>query len=923
MTHLRLEYVGPAAKVGSRAGHWRRSLGIGMAERPVVSFGTLLRRLRIDAGLTQEALAEAARLSYRSISDLERGVNQSPRKETARLLAEALGLTGAERIAFEAAAWGNGGTVTRQVQVPETGPVALATRTLPRDVASFTGRERELAYLVEAVTDAAVTGGVVGICAIGGMAGIGKTALAVHAAHRLAPQFPDGQIFLPLHGHTPGQRPVDPADALASLLQASGIAAQQIPAGLEPRAWLWRDRIADKRTLLVLDDAAGHEQVRPLLPGTAGSLVLITSRRHLTALEDAQVINLDILSADEAADLLVRLAARPSLHRANPPVQEISRLCGHLPLAIGMLARQLRHHPAWTAQELAADLAAARSRLELMQAENLSAAAAFDLSYRDLTADQQHMFRRLGLHPGADIDVYAAAALSESSIDAARRNLAGLYDHYLISEPSHGRYRMHDLISEHAQALAATEPAVYRDAAVDRLLEYYLQATRIASHHLVRRTRPQPHSRRDIPPSAVPDLSKSKDAGAWMHIERANLYAAANYAAAHSLSEFAVTLPAAMHGYLRHHGNWDQVLTIYRDALDQARQVGNWQAEADVLTDIGDIQMLSGNYPGAVTSLIHALEICRKHADKRGEAHALSILGYVQHQTGENRAATVNLASALKAYHNHNDRLGEASTLAYLSEVQMATGQYDEAKTGLEQALELHYDLGNRLWEAEILNLLGVVQNTIGDYKAAVSSHMRALELQREIGNRIGEAKTTCDLGSVQQANGDYLAAAASFACALEMDRDLGFRHQEAYDLGCLGAVQYLVGDYTTAAATLVHALRLYRDLGIRDGEAEVLNTLGEMCLAADTPSEGRVHHEEALTVARTIESLPNQARALEGIGRCRLRDGYSDTATEPLHEALVIYQRIGSPHAGRLRNVIRENGLDEGKAGILKYTFL
>jgi tetratricopeptide (TPR) repeat protein/transcriptional regulator with XRE-family HTH domain len=908
--HLCLEYVNPAAKVGSRAGRRHRSLGIGMAEPAVVSFGTLLRRLRIDAGLTQEALAEAAGLSYRSISDLERGVNQSPRKETARLLAEALGLTGAERIAFEAAARVHGGTVTRPVQVPETGPVALATRTLPRDVASFTGRERELAYLVEAVADAAVTGGMVGICAIGGMAGIGKTALAVHAAHRLAPQFPDGQVFLPLHGHTPGQRPVDPADALASLLQATGIAAKQIPAGLEPRAWLWRHRIADKRMLLVLDDAAGHEQVRPLLPGTAGSLVLVTSRRHLTALEDAQVISLDILSADEAAALLVRLAARPGLHPANPSVQEISRLCGHLPLAIGMLARQLRHHPAWTAQELAADLIAARSRLELMQAENLSAAAAFDLSYRDLSEVQQHMFRRLGLHPGTDIDVYAAAALSESGIDAARRNLADLYDHYLIAEPSRGRYRMHDLISEHAQVLAATEPAVHRNAAIDRLLEYYLQTARAASQHLVRRTHPQPHSRRDIPPSAVPDLSKSKDATAWMHIEQANLHAAANYAATHGLTGFAVTLPAAMHGYLRHHGNWDRVLTVYSGALDQARQVGDWQAEADVLTDIGDIQMLSGNYPGAAASLTRALKICREHADKHGEAHALSILGYVQHQTGENRVAAANLASALKVYHDHSDRLGEASTLAYLSEVQMATGQYRVAKTGLEQALELHCDLGDPLGEAEILNLLGVVQNTMGDYKAAVSSHLRALELQRKIGNRIGEAKTTCDLGSVQQANGDYLAAATSFACALEMDRDLGFRHQEAYDLGCLGTVQYLVGDYTTAAATLVHALRLYRDLGIRDGEAEVLNAIGEMYLAADIPSVGRVHHEEALAVARTIESLPNQARALEGIGRCQLRDGYSDAATAPLHEALVIYQHIGSPHADRLRNVIRENGL-------------
>jgi tetratricopeptide (TPR) repeat protein len=766
------------------------------------------------------------------------------------------------------------------------------------------------------MTDAAVTGGVVGICAIDGMAGIGKTALAVHAAHRLAPQFPDGQIFLQLQGHTPGQRPVDPADALASLLEASGVAAQQIPAGLEPRAWLWRHRLAGKRMLLVLDDAAGHEQVRPLLPGAAGSLVLVTSRRHLTALEDAQVINLDILSPDEATALLVRLAGRPGLHPADPSVGEISRLCGHLPLAIGMLARQLRHHPAWTVEELAVDLAAARNRLELMQAENLSAAAAFDLSYRDLTLDQQHMFRRLGLHPGTDIDVYAAAALSESGIDAARRNLADLYDHNLIAEPSRGRYRMHDLISEYAQVLAAAESAAARDAAVHRLLEYYLQTVRVASRHLVRRTRYQPDSKGDILPFPKPDLSKPQEATIWMHIEQANLYAAANYAVTHGLIEFAVALPAAMHGYLRHHGNWDQVLAVYGGALDQARQACDWQAEAGALTDIGDIQMLSGNYPRAAASLTRAVEICREHSDKHAEAHALSILGYVQHQTGDDRAAAATLTTALKVYCDYSDRLGEASALAYLSEVQMTAGQYRAAKTGLEQALDLHCRLGNRLWEAEILNLLGGVQNALGDYQAAVSSQVRALKLQREIGNRIGEAKTTCDLGSVQQENGDYPAAAASFARALEIDRDLGFRQQVAYDLRCLGAVQYLMGDYATGAVTLTHALRLYRDLGIRGGEAGVLNVMGEMCLSAGAPADGRAHHEEALAVARTIESLREQARALEGIGRCRLRDGHLIAATASLREALALHQQIDSPYADQLRDLIHQISLDIQETG-------
>ena len=351
------------------------------------------------------------------------------------------------------------------------GGVAAATRTLPRDLVSFTGRQRELAELIEA---AAGAGGVVGVHAIGGMAGVGKTALVVHAAHRLAPRFPAGQIFLPLHGHTPGQQPVDPADALASLLLTTGVPPAQIPPGLEARMALWRDRLAEKQLLLILDDAAGSEQVRPLLPGAGGSLVLVTSRRHLSALEDASAISLDTLPPEEAAALVVRLAGRPGLGLQDAAVAELTRLCGYLPLAIGMVARQLHHHPAWTAAGRAAELAAAVDRLERIATENVSVAAAFDLSYADLAPDQQRLFRRLGLHPGADVDGYAAAALDGTGLAAARRGLEALYDQYLLTEPAQGRYRMHDLIREHARALATRlDPDGDRDHATARLLDYY------------------------------------------------------------------------------------------------------------------------------------------------------------------------------------------------------------------------------------------------------------------------------------------------------------------------------------------------------------------------------------------------------------------------------------------------------------------
>ena len=289
-----------------------------MAEQPGLGFGGLLRQLRAEAGLTQEELAEAASLSARSVSDLERGIHRTAHRDTAGLLADALGLTEPVRALFAAAARGRGPATkvlaAKQGQAPGAFQAA-ATRTLPRDIAAFTGRQAELARLMGTLASMTVRGGVVGIHAIGGMAGVGKTTFAVHAAHRLAGNFPDGQFFLPLHGHTPGRQPLDPGDALASLLLTAGVPAAQIPPGVEARMALWRGWLAGRQLLLVLDDAVGSEQVLPLLPGAYGSLVLVTSRRHLSALDDARTISLDILPPDEAAGLLARLAGRPGSAR--------------------------------------------------------------------------------------------------------------------------------------------------------------------------------------------------------------------------------------------------------------------------------------------------------------------------------------------------------------------------------------------------------------------------------------------------------------------------------------------------------------------------------------------------------------------------------------------------------------------------------
>jgi tetratricopeptide (TPR) repeat protein/transcriptional regulator with XRE-family HTH domain len=837
-------------------------------EEPALNFAGLLRQLRAEARLTQEELAEAAGLSPRSVSDLERGINRTARKDTAVLLAGALSLPEPVGGLFVAAARGRA-PAAEVLAARERGTLgtfaAAATRTLPRDIASFTGRQGELAQLMRALAAAAAGGGVVGIHAIDGMAGIGKTTLAVHAAHRLAPGFPDGQFFLPLHAHTPGQRPVDPADALASLLLTAGVAASQIPPGLEARAARWRDHVAGRKILLVLDDAAGHDQVRPLMPGTAGSLVLVTSRRRLAALEDAAVVSLDVLSAVEAVALLARLAGRPELGCGVAPAGEITRMCGYLPLAIGMLASQLRHHPAQTAAGLAAELAAARDRLSVMRAENLSVAAALDLSYQDLSPVQQRLFRRLGLHPGPTIDAYAARALDGTSLEEARRHLNELYDQHLIDEPAApGRYRLHDLLREHASSLAAADDPADSAAATGRLLDYYLHTAVVAGRHFASWAgyrRPQPGR----PPADAPDLSTLEQAAAWLETDRPNLHAAADHAAAAGRHLHAVQIPAAMSGFLLAHGHMDQHEALHRTALAAARQEDDLAGQATALVELGLLAWLTGDHPAAVSSAARALALYRDIGDMPGQANALNQLGVAQKLSGD----------------------------------------YHAAAASHQQSLALARTIGDRLAEADALNNLGRVQQLAGDYPASTSSQQQSLALFREIGDRLGQAVALNDLGVVQEETGNYPAAAASQQEALTLFRDLGNRFGQAVALNEIGLVQQLTGDYQAAAASHQQALELHRDLGVWRGQAEALNSLGELSSRTSDTQKARERHARALAIARDIGLPLEEARALEGIGHSYLQDGNTEEGTAHLTQALAIYRRIGAPAARHVQETL------------------
>ncbi|HUD38956.1 MAG TPA: tetratricopeptide repeat protein [Streptosporangiaceae bacterium] len=885
---------------------------------PARTFAALLKQLRTSAGMTQEELARAATLSYRSISDLERGINLTARGQTARLLAEALNLKGAARASFEAAARGaaptspGGGATGRLAPgTPWSGGTAAATRTLPRDAGAFTGREPELRVLLAAAAGVTASGQVVGIHAIGGMAGVGKTTFAVHAAHQLAPRFPDGQVFLPLHAHTPGQRPVEPADALASLLLTAGIAAGQIPPGLEERVRLWRDHVAERRLLLVLDDAAGHEQVRPLLPGTAGSLVLITSRKHLVALDDTQTISLDTLPKAQAAELLVRLAGRSDLAPSDELALEIARLCGYLPLAIGMLAKQLQHHPSWTAADLAGELATTRDRLELMRAENVSVSAAFDLSYADLAPDQQRLFRRLGLHQGVEVDAYAAAALDDAELAATRRRLSALYDHYLLTESARGRYRLHDLLREHARALAGQDSAQDREVAAGRLLGYYVHTACAADQHLTRRIPVRP-PRALPPPPHAPAFKVRADAIAWLDSERINLNAVRLNAAEHGPLGAAITLAAATHAYLRFSGHWDQALAQDLAAVELAHRADNEQAEAGARTNLGDMLLAMRDYPAATENLTEALKLYHGLDDRLGEAAVRTELAAAQYLAGDNPAAAAGLARAIELYRELDEPHGEAHALSRLASVQLVTGDYTGASDGLSQALELYRPLGDRLGEAHALNELGAVRLAMGDHATAAGRLDQALAVYRELGDQLGAANALSDLAGVRQATGNLDAAVADLAGALDLYRQLGDRLGKANGLNQLGALQLAGGQVAEASASLSEALDLYRDLGDQAGEAESLINLGDLAMAAGDHAEARRCFGEAKVLADGVASVPLIARALEGLGLARLRSGQQAEGTAALTEALELYQRIGSPAAQRARQALRTPGAGE-----------
>ncbi|MFF1417047.1 ATP-binding protein [Streptomyces sp. NPDC058280] len=768
-----------------------------------------------------------------------------------------------------------------------------ALRTLPRDVAAFTGRQAEVKQLLAAAQPTRV----VAIHTVDGMPGVGKTALVVHAARQLTTRFPDGQLFVRLHAHTPGQNPADPADALAALLISIGIDPRHIPDSMQARADLWRDRLTGRRMLLILDDAADHAQVEPLLPGAEGCLVMVTSRRRLPALDGATPLPLGTLQPEDAALLFTRLARRTPTPAEAGAVADIVRLCGYLPLAIALLAGRFAHHPHWNLAEYAQEFAATQDRLGELAAGDRAVAAAFEMSYRALPPQRQGLFRRLGLHPGPETDAYATAALAGIPLVQARSELEALYTDHLIDSPATGRYRLHDLLRAYARTLAERDTVEDRDAATGRLLDYYQHTAEAADRHLAEAPR---HATPVAGPSpaAAPGLASHEQAMTWMRTERANLIACTHHATATARHSHAIYLTAILAAFLRQQGPWDEAISLHQTAAASARLTGDRLSQAGTLAELGWVRYLTGDFPAAADLLQQALELYRALGNLLGKANALRELGWVRYLTGDIRGAADLAQQALELYRALGNPLGEAYALRELGWVRYATGDYSAAADLAQQALNLSRALGNPLSEAYALTELGRVQYVTGDFPAAADLARQALELYRALGNRLSEAYSLWDLGRVQYVTGDFPAAADLTRQALDLFRTLSNRHGEANALQQLGQVQAVTEDHPAAADLLQKSLTLFQEVGDIQGEAEVLNSTGALLAASARPGEALSAYQRALHLARQVHSPLDEAHALEGTARCHARTRDLPAALADLRQAVGIYQRIGAAEA-------------------------
>jgi DNA-binding SARP family transcriptional activator len=631
-----------------------------------------------------------------------------------------------------------------------TGPASRARvvpAQLPADVADFTGRAEEAARLAALLAPpaSATRPGALRVATVIGMPGVGKTALAVHVAHALRETYPDGQLFASLGGAT---RPPDPGHVLARFLRDLGADEVAVPVDELERVTLYRSMVAGKRVLVVLDDARDSAQVRPLLPGTAGSAVIVTSRRELHDLEGACRTRLSPLPDADARAMLAALTGPACLDGDPAAASAIVRACGGLPLAIRIAGARCARYPAWGLRNFADRLAGERDRLDHLEAGDLAVRACFAASYAALRAGDGEFglarsLRLLGLPAGPDIAVPAAAALFGVPGCQAERLLEHLVDASILEGYAPGRYRMHDLVKSFAAERAvADEPGPRRREALSRYLTWYVHASRNAD----RATDPA-SQRVDLdltdPPADLPTFGAPPEATAWFQVEHPNLVAAARQAIGLDMHDIAERLPLTIGGFLRRHGHWADYADLLRGGLASARAHGDRRSEARFLTNLGLIAKVTGDLGRAGEYLTESLAIRRQLGEAGAVAAALGNLGSLHSAMGDPQGAAPLHEEALTVARAAGIPYYEAGELCALGILRAETGQVSEAADLVSRSAEIARELGDARRLALALSWLGTVHLRSGRYHAAAACVREANDALRVRGELLGTPMTT------------------------------------------------------------------------------------------------------------------------------------------------------------------------------------
>ncbi|WP_155342314.1 ATP-binding protein, partial [Acrocarpospora corrugata] len=678
------------------------------------------------------------------------------------------------------------GNIGGGVHFHQSGPAAAPLpRQLPGDVRGFVDRLTESRHLDAVLFPDATEPPTMSMAIIAGTAGVGKTSFALHWAHQAQDHFPDGQLYVNLRGYDPGE-PVRPQQALERFLGALGVSPQAIPADVDASAGLYRSLLAGRRMLIVLDNAATAAQVRPLLPGTAGCLVLVTSRSRLSGLvvrEGAHRLTLGMLPEAEAIELLRVVTAGYRSQDDPAMLAELAQLCARLPLALRIAAERAASRPWMHLDELVADLRSESALWDALTAEESEADAVrtvFAWSYRALPADTARLFRLLGLHPGAEFSVPVVAAMVGTSVTSARNQLDALAGAHMLENNSPGRYQFHDLLRSYATEQAGLEETQEsRLTHVRRAIEWYLRMADAAQSLI------NPNEAR-VPLDSSGDygieplvFAAYNDAIDWYETERPGLVAAVRAAATAGLHEIAWKLAVVLRSMYMRFNPFDDWITTATIGLSSARDLGDKAAEAELLESLGMAHTQSHRLREGIEFHTAALAIRRDLGNRSAEALSLNAIGLIHLRSRDLTGASTMFRRGMTIFRDLGDSYWEAVTAANLADVQTELGLLAEADLLVRHALEIFRRRGEKGGEGNALRILSGIGRELGDLETAQEHIAQAVAIARERRNPVWEGYWLIEFGKVQQMRGSA-DALVSFQRAAQLQRELGDLAREA-----------------------------------------------------------------------------------------------------------------------------------------------